>query len=174
MRPGEEIRRTPFVDHGRELERLLARLEIREMRGEALRIAAARDQHGEARDGQAPGTPPLGRAHSDRAGSQGADGDGQSNATETLAGTDPLNANSAFRILSAAVANENVQVAWTTVGGHSYVLQVATNLTGSLTTNFGDLGPVISVGGANEGTTNYLHVGGGTNRAGYYRVRLAP
>jgi len=103
-----------------------------------------------------------------------ADGDGQSNATEVLAGTDPLSADSSFRILSATVTNQNVRVSWTTVGGKNYVLQAATNITGSVTTDFSDLSPVISVGGTEEGTTNYLHLGGGTNRAGFYRVRLVP
>lgn len=102
------------------------------------------------------------------------DGDGMSNLREYLPGTNPTNAASAFRILSAAKINNDMLLDWTTVGGHSYVAQFVTNSTGSLTTNFLDLSPVISVGGTNEGSTNYLHLGGATNRASYYRVRLGP
>ena len=47
-------------------------------------------------------------------------------------------------------------------------------VSGSLTTDFFDLSPVIAVGGTNEGTTNYLHIGGATNGGNYYRVRLVP
>ena len=103
-----------------------------------------------------------------------ADGDGSSNLHEYLAGTNPTNALSAFRILSATRTNNDMRLEWTTVGGHSYVLQLLTNNAASLTTNFTDLSPVISSGGISEGTTNYLHVGGATNHGGYYRVRLGP
>jgi hypothetical protein len=103
-----------------------------------------------------------------------ADGDGQSNENELLAGTDPLSADSAFRILSVVRTNNDVRVEWATVGGHSYIMQAATNLAGIATTNFFDLSPVISVGGTNAGTTNFVHAAGGTNAARYYRVRLAP
>jgi hypothetical protein len=99
-----------------------------------------------------------------------ADGEGMSNLREFLAGTNPTNAASVFRILSAVPTNNDVQVDWTTVGGHSYVLQSVTNLTMS----FQDISPTNSVGGTNEGTTNYLHNGGATNPAGFYRVRLEP
>jgi hypothetical protein len=81
---------------------------------------------------------------------------------------------SVLRVLSVARTNNAVLVNWTTVGGHGYVVQGVTNTSGSLTTNFLDLSPVIAVDGTNEGTTNYLHVGGATNRGSYYRVRLEP
>jgi hypothetical protein len=62
-------------------------------------------------------------------------------------------------------------VDWTTVGGHSYVVQTNGNLkTGA----FNDLSPVISAGGTGEGRTNYVHAGAATNRANFYRVRLGP
>lgn len=99
------------------------------------------------------------------------DHDGANNLAEWLAGTDPLNAASAFRILSAQPVGDDVRVSWTTVGGHRYVLQLATRIGDSLTTNFLDVSPVIAVAGTNEGATNYLHAGGATNFASYYRVR---
>ena len=102
------------------------------------------------------------------------DHDGQSNLAEYWAGTDPQSADSVFRLLSAAVTGQNVRLDWTVVGGHSYVVQMATNSTGGITNQFADLSPLISVGGTGEGTTNYVHVGGATNRGAYYRIRLGP
>jgi hypothetical protein len=99
------------------------------------------------------------------------DHDGATNLAEWLAGTDPRNATSAFRILRGQPVGDDVRVSWTTVGGHRYVLQLATRIGGSLPTNFLDVSPVITVAGTNEGTTNYLHTGGATNFASYYRVR---
>jgi len=100
-----------------------------------------------------------------------ADGDGQSNTNEMRAGTDPLDPDSNLRLLGASVSNNNVRVDWTTVGGHSYVVQIST---GSLATGFRDLSLTNMVLGTNEGATNFIHVSGATNRAGYYRVRLGP
>ena len=102
-----------------------------------------------------------------------ADGDGQSNTNEVLAGTDPLDPNSVFETLSGTVVNRSdVQVNWTTEGGHSYVVQWAPNL--GRPASFVDLSPVITVAGTGPGTTNYVHVGAATNGAGFYRVRLGP
>jgi hypothetical protein len=103
-------------------------------------------------------------------GSKDSDHDGMSNLQEYLAGTNPTNAASNFRILSAAITNRDVRVDWTTMGGHSYVLQTNSDLLGT----FQDLTAAIAVTGTNEGTTNYVHTGGATNTAGYYRVRLGP
>jgi hypothetical protein len=102
------------------------------------------------------------------------DGDGQSNLAEYLAGTDPKNADSVFRVYSAKVTGQDVRLDWTVVGGHSYVVQIATNSTGGISNLFTDLSPVIAVGGSGEGTANYTHAGGATKRGAYYRVRLAP
>jgi len=99
------------------------------------------------------------------------DHDGQSNLNEYLAGTDPTNAASVFRMISATVNSPDVRVDWSTVGGHSYVVQTNRDLGAGL---FGDLSPLITVSGTEEGTTNYVHVGGATNGAGFYRVRLGP
>jgi GH25 family lysozyme M1 (1,4-beta-N-acetylmuramidase) len=103
-----------------------------------------------------------------------ADGDGMSNYQEYLAGTNPTNAASVFRLLNVARVNDDIRLDWTTVGGHSYVAQVATNLGLGLAGNFVDQSPLISVAGATEGTTNYFHTGGATSPARYYRVRLGP
>ena len=99
------------------------------------------------------------------------DGDGASNISEWLAGTDPSSAASCFHILDAVRTGNDIRVSWSTVGGHSYVLRFATNAINDPALNFLDLSPVIPVSGTSEGTTNYLHLGGATNSAGYYRVR---
>src|SRR5262249_52963616 len=56
------------------------------------------------------------------------DGDGHSNHDETLAGTDPFNPASAFRLSGVTLTNGNVRLDWTTVGGHSYVVQTTSSL----------------------------------------------
>ena len=101
-----------------------------------------------------------------------ADGDGQRNAAEALGGTDPLNPSSKFQMTSLVKTNGNsIRVDWTTVGGHSYVVQ--TN--GILGTGiFRDLSLPIAVPGAADGATNYVHTNGAANGARFYRVRLGP
>jgi hypothetical protein len=101
-----------------------------------------------------------------------ADGDGQSNGAELLAGTDPLDPSSVFEITSVLQTNgNNIRVDWTTVGGHSYVVQTNGNL-GSGT--FQDLSLPIVVPGTAAGTTNYVHTNGATDNTKFYRVRLGP
>jgi hypothetical protein len=96
-----------------------------------------------------------------------------SNLREYLAGTNPTNAASVFRVLGVVRTNNDVRLDWTTVGGHNYVVQSLTNAIGS-SNSFLDLSPVLSVSGANEGSTNYVHIGGATNPATFYRIRLVP
>jgi fibronectin-binding autotransporter adhesin len=101
-----------------------------------------------------------------------ADGDGQSNAAEALAGTDPLSPSSTFQITSMVKTNGNsIRLDWTTAGGHSYVVQTNGNL-GSGT--FHDLSLPIAIPGTTEGTTNYVHTNGVSNGPKFYRVRLGP
>jgi Bacterial TSP3 repeat len=103
-----------------------------------------------------------------------ADGDGVSNYQEYLAGTNPTIAASVFRLLSVARLNNDLRLDWTTVGGHSYVIQVAPTPPGAPPWNFADASPVITVAGTGEGTTNYLFPGSATNQGRFYRVRLGP
>ena len=104
------------------------------------------------------------------------DGDHQSNLDEFRAGTLPNNPGSNFRIASFQREAGNFRITWTTVGGKSYRVQTnAPPANGSLTNNFADLSPLISVPGSGESTTNYLHVGSASNApARYYRIRLGP
>ncbi|MDW8309234.1 MAG: GH25 family lysozyme [Verrucomicrobiales bacterium] len=103
-----------------------------------------------------------------------ADGDGASNGHEYQAGTNPTNAASVFRIVQVTRTGHDVRLEWSTVGGRRYVVQTLADTNANLPAAFADVSPVISIGGTNEGTTSYLHAGGATNPAGYYRIRLVP
>jgi hypothetical protein len=101
-------------------------------------------------------------------------GKGMSNFNQFLAGINPTNPASAFRITSVARQGSDVLVTWTTVGGLSYVVQ--DSATGGYSSNsFVDISPLISIPGTGESTTNYLDAGAVTNGPSrYYRVRLGP
>ncbi len=101
-----------------------------------------------------------------------ADGNGESNAYKEAAGLDPLDPASVFEITSVTVTNgRDLNLVWTTEGGHSYVVQSSGNLGGS----FSDLpNGVITVNGSGAGTTNYVISGAATSHANFYRVRLGP
>ncbi len=103
------------------------------------------------------------------------DGDGLSNLEEFLAGTDPTNSGSAFRIIEIAPEDDDMFIAWTAVGGKRYVLQTTTGYSGSFSNNFIDLNPAIVVLGTGETEVAVLHLGGATNApVRFYRVRLVP
>ena len=114
---------------------------------------------------------PTGQAGDKSRPGDDADGDGVSNLKEYLAGTDPTNSASAFRILSLAQESNNIRVTWFTAGGHTNAVQSASGLGGI----YSDMIPSIVVTGGSAITTNYLDVGGATNRpARFYRIRLVP
>jgi PKD repeat protein/endonuclease/exonuclease/phosphatase family metal-dependent hydrolase len=103
-----------------------------------------------------------------------ADGDGLNNLAEFLAGTDPTNSASAFRITSITTQGTDVLVSWTMGAGKTNALQVTNgNPGGGYATNgFADIFGVTNTVGT---TTNYLDVGGAISvPARYYRVRLVP
>jgi T5SS/PEP-CTERM-associated repeat protein len=102
---------------------------------------------------------------------QDVDGDGMSNLQEFLAGTDPTNSASSFRITSVAGIGSDVLISWMTGIGKTNALQ-ATVGSSYATNGFADIFTVTNTVGT---TTNYLDVGGATNKpARYYRVRLVP
>jgi len=98
--------------------------------------------------------------------SDDADGDGISNLQELLAGTDPTNRASAFRITSVTPEGDGLRVTWTCVAGHTYALQGTTRSVAAAYTNtFFDISPTITAGGTGESITNLL-VSGALTRTG--------
>ena len=92
-----------------------------------------------------------------------------SNLWRFLAGTDPTDSASGFRILAVAREGNDLRVTWSTAGGHTSVVQAAPNLGA----DYSDISSNVLVTGGNDTTTNYLDVGGATNwPARFYRVRL--
>jgi len=81
-----------------------------------------------------------------------------------------------FQILSIQRQGSDALIAWTTFGGANNVVQAANGAAdGSYSNNFADIGPDIIIPGISAVTTNYLDVGGFTNRpARYYRVAMVP
>jgi pectate lyase len=102
------------------------------------------------------------------------DGDGMDNQSEFLAGTSPTNSASAFRVSSTVPQGDDIVITWTTAGGRTNRVQVAGG--GDYSTNgFADLSGPIIIAGTGDVATNYVDVGGATNRPSrFYRVRLAP
>jgi len=76
---------------------------------------------------------------------------------------------SLLRATSVAPQGTGEEILWTTVNGHSYVLQAASELNA-----FTDVSPLIFDSGVDESTTNFVEAGGATNGMRFYRVRLGP
>lgn len=104
------------------------------------------------------------------------DGDGMSNLQEYLAGTDPFDPHSVFRITTVTHQGNDIRVTWTTVGGRTNQVYLNTPAVGGgITDGISPLGPLFIIPGTGESTTNYLDIGGATNKPSrYYRVRLVP
>ena len=99
-------------------------------------------------------------------GSDDADGDGASNLNEFLAGTDPLNAASIFKVTQAIIAGGDVQVSCSTAANRTYQLQRRDSL--EATSFWAAVGtPVAGTGGV----VMLSDAGGATNVAEYYRVQ---
>ncbi len=95
-----------------------------------------------------------------------ADGDGQSNAAEDLAGTNPLDATSALRItgLVRSASAHTTQITWSSVVGKQYVVEATSDLvTGTFTA-------VSSTVTATGTVTTYTDTS--TNAKEFYRVRV--
>jgi hypothetical protein len=101
------------------------------------------------------------------------DGDGMNNMQEYLAGTDPTNSASAFRITDIAQEGDDMRVTWTMGSGKTNALQVtASDESGAYTNNFTDIFTITNTVG---NVTNYLDIGATTNAPSrFYRVRLVP
>jgi hypothetical protein len=111
------------------------------------------------------------------------DGDGQSNMAEFLAGTDPTNSDSAFRIVSILVQGANTVITWKTAGGRTNILQAGPgdfdNNSSSYSNQFWDMSAPIIIPGHGNAITNFTDDGSWWGDfsnwpARYYRVRVVP
>jgi hypothetical protein len=111
------------------------------------------------------------------------DGDGATNLQEYLAGTDPTNAASAFRITLITRQGNNVRVTWMTAGGRTNVVQGGLGdferSSISYSNLFFDISPPFVIPGSGGVITNFLDDGSvwgdfSNWPSRYYRVRLAP
>jgi hypothetical protein len=102
------------------------------------------------------------------------DHDGFTNLEDYQAGANPTNPlSSPFRITSITRQNNDMLLTWTTAGGTTNVLQATGGASGSYSTNFANISPLIDVAGSSLTSTNYLDAGGATNvPARYYRVEM--
>jgi len=103
-----------------------------------------------------------------------ADSDGLNNLQEFLAGTDPTNPASVFRITSIARVSTNILVTWSMGSGRTNALQrTVGGVGGSFNTN--NFTTIFTVTNTVGTVTNYVDVNAATNfPALYYRVRLVP
>src|SRR5262249_26485026 len=85
--------------------------------------------------------------------------DGASNLQEYLAGTNPNDPNSVFRIIALQPESDDLRITWKVVGGKTYVVQTNATLTG----NFANLTPPLTMPGTGDLVTNFLHVGATAN-----------
>ena len=79
-----------------------------------------------------------------------------------------------LRITAATKTGSDVPIVWNAVGGNSYVVQASPGdgHGGYTTNNFVDISPTNFVASLGYSQTNYVDVGGATNRPSrYYRVR---
>jgi hypothetical protein len=95
-----------------------------------------------------------------------ADGDGQSNHAEFLAGSNPLDANSAFRITGMqAVWQTNgtqIVIRWASFEGSTYSIWSATVVQGPysmIATNIAATPPLNTFSGTTTGSNGFLRVG---------------
>jgi hypothetical protein len=107
------------------------------------------------------------------------DGDGMNNWQEWVCGTDPTNALSVLRVLSAASAGTNVAVTWQSVAGINYFLQRSLNISPSSgSTNTAFEGTNVVIIGTNipgqAGTTTYTDTNASNSGPFYYRVGVPP
>lgn len=100
-----------------------------------------------------------------------ASGTGQNNLFKFIAGLDPTNSASIFRILSTTPVTSNILVTWQAGGGRTNVVEAASNVGGSYTNVSGNF----LLPDTGDIRTNFLDIGGagiGGNR--FYRIRIVP
>src|SRR5208282_3452276 len=81
----------------------------------------------------------------------------------------------ALQILSIQRQGNDVLLTWSTPGGTNFVQATNGGPGGTYSNNFTDIPSSITFVPESGGATNYLDVGGATNKpARYYRIRLVP
>ena len=96
-----------------------------------------------------------------------ADGDGQSNAAEEAAGTDPLLSTSTFKITGIVTRGSDMVITAATVAGRAYQLESSPTLLAP----WSPLGDPVSASGP---TSSFTHLGGAAGGKRFYRLRVAP
>jgi len=99
---------------------------------------------------------------------------GMSNWNQFLAGLNPTNPASVFRITELSHTGSDLVITWKTAGRSTNVVQAAKGIpSDSLGNSFTDISGPIIISVSGDTTTNYTELGGGTNGpARFYRVRL--
>ncbi|MFN7141662.1 MAG: hypothetical protein ACK4UN_20255, partial [Limisphaerales bacterium] len=77
-------------------------------------------------------------------------------------------------LLSVTQTNTNVVLNWAAVGGRSYVIQSAIQLSDSSQAGFVDVSPIIVMPGTNEGPASFTHIGGASANGRFYRIQTLP
>jgi len=103
-------------------------------------------------------------------------GKGMSNTNQFLAGLNPTNPASVFRILSVLPQGNDMVIIWATGGGPTNAVQATGgDVNGGYATNFTDISGLIAIPGSGDTTNNYHDTGAATNNPSrYYRIRLGP
>jgi hypothetical protein len=96
------------------------------------------------------------------------DGDGQGNASEHTAGTDPLSAASVLRATATVVIGNDIAITVATVSGRIYQLETSTTLAEENWISVGD--PIT----ATSSSTVFTHTNGATVEKRFYRARVVP